>query len=533
MKHDLRAVSMLLTRLTRPAMRCGRMLLTTSPPSTRKVLASRVGSGGLATSHIRLLATNGGSATPPSSLWARAQKKLGHLRGFFASYLSGVQLFGSEVRVATRLAFRVYGQGKRSSRQERLHMRQSFGDLVRVVPLAGLFLVFGLELTTMAILRYMPALLPRAMREAVVPAAQKLGVAPTANVDASARRRLALCTDLVQGARAVAARAGLAEAEALLARVEDGNGGQKVSAADMRAVPAATFNSGALSLDALPKAMVMQLAELHLPSGVKVPGPERIGDALGLVSAALTPAALQRRRLREYVNRLREDDKEILFEGVATLSAEALHRACEDRGLARGTGTAGETLLRSRFYSWLELSKDPHVGGSLLLLAPAMLLHDAHSLEEEGGMHLLKLAALRNTALYYESAARRYSERLQSTRDEMARYEELLRRQQPEALASLEPSATEPAAAAGPRAEVTEATRLPGAGGAVPSADGVGGREAGASAGDSPRSTTEKRRAAMERLESMLDAEEEEDAAENVLRTGAEQKLLNRGKGRE
>ena len=59
-------------------------------------------------------------------------------------------------------------------------MRQSFGDLVRVVPLAGLFLVFGLELTTMMILRYMPSLLPRAMRLEVVPAAQKLGVAPTA-----------------------------------------------------------------------------------------------------------------------------------------------------------------------------------------------------------------------------------------------------------------------------------------------------------------------------------------------------------------
>ena len=145
------------------------------------------------------------SGLPPSSAsnsWlGKVRSKFGHVRDFFASYVSGVKLFGQEVRVATRLAFRVYGQGKRSSRLERLHMRQSFGDLVRVLPLAGLFLVFGLELTTMAILRYMPALLPRAMRLAVVPAAQKLGVAPASNVDASARRRLALCTDLVQGAR--------------------------------------------------------------------------------------------------------------------------------------------------------------------------------------------------------------------------------------------------------------------------------------------------------------------------------------------
>ena len=203
------------------------------------------------------------SGLPPSSAsnsWlGKVRSKFGHVRDFFASYVSGVKLFGQEVRVATRLAFRVYGQGKRSSRLERLHMRQSFGDLVRVLPLAGLFLVFGLELTTMAILRYMPALLPRAMRLAVVPAAQKLGVAPASNVDASARRRLALCTDLVQGARAVAAAAKLSDAEALLARVEDGGDGQHVSASEIRAVAAAFADECALSLDKLPKTIVMQV----------------------------------------------------------------------------------------------------------------------------------------------------------------------------------------------------------------------------------------------------------------------------------
>ena len=54
----------------------------------------------------------------------RVRSKLGHVRDFFSSYLRGVKLFGSEVRVATRLAWRVYGQGKRTSRQERLHMRR-------------------------------------------------------------------------------------------------------------------------------------------------------------------------------------------------------------------------------------------------------------------------------------------------------------------------------------------------------------------------------------------------------------------------
>ena len=80
---------------------------------------------------------------------------------------------------------------------------------------------------------------------------------------------------------------------------------------------------------------------------------------------------------------------------MGALNEEALQRACEDRGLVRGSGTAGQTLLRSRLYTWLTLSKDAAIGNSLLLLAPALLLHDAHSLEEEGGLLLVKLASLR------------------------------------------------------------------------------------------------------------------------------------------
>ena len=192
-------------------------LLRFNPPPTRllkDVAAPRVFAGKLSSSRRALTPKqyfSGNVSSSSPSLWARARTKLGHIRSFFTSYLSGAGLFASEMRVATRLAWRVYGQGKRSSRQERIHMRQSLGDLVRVIPLAGLFVVFGLELSTAAILRYMPNLLPRAMRQAIVPAAQKLGVAPTSNAAAAARRRLALCTDLVQGSRAVAEASNLGE----------------------------------------------------------------------------------------------------------------------------------------------------------------------------------------------------------------------------------------------------------------------------------------------------------------------------------
>ena len=275
---------------------------------------------------LRCLSSSAGgpSGSDAASTWGGwLRHKVGHVRTFFLSYFAGLKLFGSEVRAATRLAWRVYGQGKRTSRQERQAMQRSVGELARVVPLAGLFLVFGLELTTVAILRFAPSLLPKSMRQEVEPAAEQMGIAPK-RADGAARiaHRLALCADLVGGAQQIADDHDLARAAELLARVRDddahvgAHSGDHLSASAILDA-ASDFGDGTpLELDALPKTMLRMLAELHLPSEIRVP-------LLGPVAAGLTPDFVRRRLLREKINSLRDDDKELAWGGSVALQAAA------------------------------------------------------------------------------------------------------------------------------------------------------------------------------------------------------------------
>ena len=335
-------------------------------PSALRCLSSSAGgpSGGsslgrikIAPRALRCLSSGAGGPSGGSdaaSTWGGwLRHKVGHVRTFFLSYFAGLKLFGSEVRAATRLAWRVYGQGKRTSRQERQAMQRSVGELARVVPLAGLFLVFGLELTTVAILRFAPSLLPKSMRQEVEPAAEQMGIAPK-RADGAARiaHRLALCADLVGGAQQIADDHDLARAAELLARVRDddahvgAHSGDHLSASAILDA-ASDFGDGTpLELDALPKTMLRMLAELHLPSEIRVP-------LLGPVAAGLTPDFVRRRLLREKINSLRDDDKELAWGGsVDALSADELRKACEERALVRGSGTSGVELLRSRLLCW-------------------------------------------------------------------------------------------------------------------------------------------------------------------------------------
>jgi hypothetical protein len=66
------------------------------------------------------------------SLWMRAKRKLIVVKGFFGSYLEGISLFAQELRLALRLARRVYWERHRYSRRERLQLQQCAADLAKV-----------------------------------------------------------------------------------------------------------------------------------------------------------------------------------------------------------------------------------------------------------------------------------------------------------------------------------------------------------------------------------------------------------------
>ena len=93
----------------------------------------------------------------------------GHFVAFLKAYLKGGTLMVREARVAARLFSRIHLSAKRGTRKERLLMRQSATDLAKALPMAGLMLTMGLEVSTLVVLRGMPGLLPSQLQKTVVP----------------------------------------------------------------------------------------------------------------------------------------------------------------------------------------------------------------------------------------------------------------------------------------------------------------------------------------------------------------------------
>lgn len=125
---------------------------------------------------------------------------------------------------------------------------------------------------------------------------------------------------------------------------------------------------------------------------------------------------------------------------------------------------------------------------------------------------------------------RRYTERLEATRQEVAKYQQLLKEQHGTEAAEAAEAALAAAVAEAAEAELATTAAAAEVAEAAEGGEAAEGDEAAEEA--SSILSSEKRRAALERLESLLDAEEDEDAADNLLRTGAEQQLLHKTKER-
>lgn len=85
-------------------------------------------------------------------------------------------------------------------------------------------------------------------------------------------------------------------------------------------------------------------------------------------------------QLRQSINSLREDDRQIYWEGVDALNLLELKQACQDRGM-RATGLTREQL-RAQLLQWLELSVNKNVSVSLLILSRAFTLDKPKSSTE-------------------------------------------------------------------------------------------------------------------------------------------------------
>ncbi|CAD7940079.1 unnamed protein product [Amoebophrya sp. A120] len=106
-----------------------------------------------------------------------------------------------------------------------------------------------------------------------------------------------------------------------------------------------------------------------------------MADILGVDDTALFRSHLNI-RLRHHVNRLRREDREILFEGVESLSREDLIDLCRARAIPFTADVSVESM-REGLTSWLQLSSHRSIPVSVLLWIQTYYLSGKGKLAEE------------------------------------------------------------------------------------------------------------------------------------------------------
>ena len=217
---------------------------------------------------------------------------------------AGLKLFGSGQRRGDAAGVARGRPGKWSSRQERQAMQRSVGELARVVPLAGLFLVFGLELTTVAI-RLAPSLLPKSMRQRSSRRPSRWGSRRSVPTRRAHRPPPALCADLVGGAQQIAD-------DHIRAPPSCSRASATTTPTSAR-IPATTSARSRSSTPRPTLATARRWSSTPCRRRCSACSPSstpRDSRLLGPSPPASRPT-LRRRLLREKINSLRDDDKEL------------------------------------------------------------------------------------------------------------------------------------------------------------------------------------------------------------------------------
>ncbi len=85
-------------------------------------------------------------------------------------------------------------------------------------------------------------------------------------------------------------------------------------------------------------------------------------------------------QLRSKFNRLKEDDRRILWEGIDSLTTPELREACQERGM-RSIGYTN-FKLKAQLQEWLELSTTKNIPISLMMMSRAFNLTNSEEPEE-------------------------------------------------------------------------------------------------------------------------------------------------------
>jgi LETM1 and EF-hand domain-containing protein 1, mitochondrial len=259
-------------------------------------------------------------------------------------YWLGFKLLGVEIRTSSGLATRVL-QGRTLTRREKKQLMRTTADLFRLVPVIVMIVVPFAEFALPVLLKVFPNILPSTFTSADTKVQEQKKLL---------QMRIQLASFLqdtmeFMGHQIHSKSSDSAEAVHLMQLVRDARDGKVLPAEDI--VRVSKLFKDEITLESAGRSELLSMARL-----------------LGVPNFGSD--GFMRFQLRSKIASIKEDDSEILKEGLDNLTKEELAEANRERGM-RSVGLT-EAGLRTQLEGWLDLSQRKEVPISLLVLSRAL-----------------------------------------------------------------------------------------------------------------------------------------------------------------
>eukprot|EP01044_Picomonas_judraskeda_P011920 COSAG03_NODE_1665_length_3698_cov_79.784567_3_plen_506_part_01 len=254
--------------------------------------------------------------------------------------VTGCKLLAAETRIASRIIGRIL-QGRSISRRERSLLQRVITDLLRLIPFSFFIIIPAMEIFLPAALWLFPNMMPSQFSDEKQRSDKK-------------KRRLGALVDSAKFLADCLER----DAKYLHERNKD-----KMDLSD--------FIGRLRTGQAVPNELIFSIAKHFKDEFLldNLPRPQLIAMCSFLhIGGPFGPDVHVRFLLRRRMRQIQADDKEIFWEGVASLSEDEVSEACELRGIR-----ADRSIFEARrmLGEWLELSTRKDLPMSLILFSRA------------------------------------------------------------------------------------------------------------------------------------------------------------------
>lgn len=275
--------------------------------------------------------------------WATIKKEAKH-------YWVGMKLLGKDVRIASRLAFRVL-QGKQLSRRERQQLTRTTADIFRLVPMLVFVVVPFMELLLPVAIKLFPNMLPSTFEDKLKKEEEmKRLISARLDLARFLQDTVSEMASSMRQSRTAETRTSAADLYEFMKNVR---AGEPVSTGDL--LKFAKLFSDELTLDNLERVQLVSLCRFV--------GISPFGTDIFL-----------RGRLRAHLQKIKEDDADISSEGLNSLSEDELRQACRARGMRAPFGDGAAGFMKEQLSEWLDWSLNRNLPSSLLLLSRAFTM---------------------------------------------------------------------------------------------------------------------------------------------------------------